>query len=58
MLSYSPIHFPPFPQVNFALLLDEMRGKFKQHNLMLTAAVSAGKATIDVAYNVTALARY
>ena len=32
-----------------------MRPIFDQHGLLLTAAVSAGKATIDKAYDVTTM---
>lgn len=46
----------PEDKVNFALLLEEMKTRFKQHGLLLTSAVSGGKATIDASYNVTALA--
>ncbi|ROT64165.1 chitinase 5 [Penaeus vannamei] len=47
----------PEDKLNFALLLDEMRSRFDKQGLMLTAAVSAGEATIDAAYNVSALVR-
>ncbi|MPC83155.1 Acidic mammalian chitinase [Portunus trituberculatus] len=47
----------PKDKENFALLLQEMKASFKQHKLLLTSAVSAGKATIDLSYNITALAR-
>ena len=42
----------PEDKKNFGLLLQEMRPVFDQHGLLLTAAVSAGKSTIDKAYDV------
>jgi GH18 family chitinase len=33
-----------------------MRSEFDKHNLMITAAVSAGYGTIDYAYNVPTMA--
>ena len=34
-----------------------MRDLFDEHGLLLTAAVSAGKATIDLAYDVPVMAQ-
>lgn len=34
-----------------------MRAEFDLHEFLITAAVSAGKLTIDVAYDIEALAR-
>lgn len=42
----------------FAKLLSELRPKFDANGFILSAAVSAGKATIDPAYDVPALAKY
>jgi len=49
---------PGFPEdrENHAALLREMRSEFDKHNLMITAAVSAGYGTIDYAYNVPTMA--
>ncbi|XP_042219680.1 chitotriosidase-1-like isoform X2 [Homarus americanus] len=47
----------PEDKVNFGHLLDEMRSEFNKHDLLMTSAVSAGKITIDLAYDVAALAR-
>lgn len=46
----------PEDKQNFASLLREMRLAFDKHDLMMTAAVSAGYSTIDVAYDVPAMA--
>ncbi|KAK3862991.1 hypothetical protein Pcinc_031195 [Petrolisthes cinctipes] len=48
----------PQDKVNFGLLLKEMRPVFDQHGLLITAAVCAGKLTIDVAYDIQAFASY
>ncbi len=49
---------PGFPEdkENFSHLLREMRAEFDKHDLLLTAAVSAGKSTIDQAYDVPVMA--
>ena len=51
----------PSDKKNFASLLHELRESFNnvntQRRLLLTAAVSAGKNTIDQAYDVTAMAQ-
>ena len=44
-------------QENFATLLDEFRVEFDIHKLILSAAVSAGKPTIDASYDVHAIVR-
>jgi hypothetical protein len=38
--------------------VSELRPKFDENGFILSAAVSAGKATIDPAYDVPALAKY
>ncbi|CAG9854412.1 unnamed protein product [Phyllotreta striolata] len=43
---------------NFLLLVKELKAAFKKHNLLLTAAFGASKATIDVAYDVLGLSVY
>lgn len=43
---------------NYPLLLKELRQQFEPHQLLLTAAVSAGKSTIDGAYDVPAFTQY
>ncbi|CAG2115208.1 unnamed protein product [Medioppia subpectinata] len=45
----------PKDKQNYIELLRELRAALKPHNYLLTAAVSAGKATIDVAYDVKQL---
>ena len=45
----------PEDKENFAQLLRELRPAFDKHGLLLTAAVSAGKNTIDKAYEVTTM---
>ncbi|XP_057656172.1 probable chitinase 2 [Diorhabda carinulata] len=45
-------------KTNFLLLVKELRAAFRKHNLLLTAAFSAGKDTIDVAYDVEGLSVY
>ncbi len=49
---------PGFPEdkQNFALLLREMRAVYDAHGLILTAAVAAGKNTVDKAYDVPTMA--
>jgi hypothetical protein len=44
-------------QAAFAKLVSELRPKFDENGFILSAAVSAGKATIDPAYDVPALAK-
>ncbi|CAG0900587.1 unnamed protein product [Darwinula stevensoni] len=46
----------PPPDANFVQLLRELKAAFRPHGLLLTAAVSAGKSTIDTAYDVPAMA--
>ncbi|KAG8229433.1 hypothetical protein J437_LFUL000955 [Ladona fulva] len=48
----------PNDKENFAIFLSEMREVFDQHGLMMTAAVSAGKGTIDTSYDIPALSKY
>jgi len=48
----------PEDKANFASLLKEMRSEFDKHAYLLSAAVSAGEATIRTAYDVPALANY
>ncbi|XP_077514282.1 chitinase-3-like protein 1 isoform X2 [Amblyomma americanum] len=43
---------------NFVLLLEELRSVLNPKGLLLTAAVSAGKATVDAAYDVPGIMRY
>ncbi|CAG2120750.1 unnamed protein product, partial [Medioppia subpectinata] len=45
----------PKDKQNFVTLLRELRAALKPHNYLLTAAVSAGKPTIDVSYDVKEL---
>ncbi|XP_076044184.1 chitinase-3-like protein 1 [Oratosquilla oratoria] len=47
----------PEDKENFITLLDELRVELDKHNLLLTAAVSAGKPTVDGAYDVKGMAR-
>merc|ERR1712002_232486 len=47
----------PQDKENFATLLDEFRVEFDKHGLILSAAVSAGKPTIDLSYDVHAIVR-
>lgn len=44
-------------QQNFVNMISELKEAFKPHGLLLTAAVSAGKGTIDTAYDVPAVSR-
>ncbi|XP_022662425.1 chitinase-3-like protein 1 [Varroa destructor] len=43
---------------NFLALLRELKDAFKQDNLLLTAAVSAGKHFIDPAYDIPGISKY
>lgn len=45
-------------QENFISMITELKAAFQPHGLMLTAAVSAGKTTIDTAYDVPTMSRY
>jgi len=47
----------PEDQENHALLLAEMRTEFDKHQLMITAAVSAGFDKIDTSYNVPSISQ-
>lgn len=47
----------PEDKANFASLLKEMKPVFDKHGLLLTAAVSAGKNTIDAAYDVPVMSQ-
>ncbi|GIY64864.1 probable chitinase 2 [Caerostris extrusa] len=42
----------PEDKQNFVALLRELKAEFQKYNLLLTAAVSAGKHTIDEAYDI------
>ncbi|XP_046398944.1 chitinase-3-like protein 1 [Ischnura elegans] len=48
----------PEDKENFVTFLSEMREIFDQNGLMMTAAVSAGKGTIDPAYDIANMAKY
>ena len=41
-----------FEQENYISLAKELKAAFTPHGLMLTVATSAGKGTIDSAYNI------
>lgn len=43
---------------NFATILGELKEAFKPHNYLLTAAVSAGKAFADPAYDIPKISQY
>jgi len=47
----------PDDKVNFITCLSEMKEAFAPHGFMLTAAVSAGKSTMDTGYDVPAMSR-
>ncbi|XP_043252760.1 probable chitinase 10 [Colletes gigas] len=49
---------PPSDREAFALLLKELNAAFRPKGLLLSAAVSASKDVIDVAYDVPALVKY
>jgi chitinase len=48
----------PYDKENFVLLVKELKEQLQKYNLLLTSAFGAGKATVDSAYNVKALAKY
>ncbi|GIY59439.1 chitotriosidase-1 [Caerostris darwini] len=48
----------PEDKGNFVQLLKELKDAFSSRGLLLTAAVSAGKNTIDKAYDVPSVSRY
>jgi chitinase len=39
-------------------MISELKTAFAPHGLMLTAAVSPGKETIDTAYDIPAMSKY
>lgn len=45
----------PADKVNFISMISELKTAFAPHGLMLTAAVSPGKNTIDAAYDIPAM---
>ena len=49
---------PASDKQNFGLWVKELSAAFKPKGLMLSAAVSASKSTIDVAYDVPTLSKY
>ena len=49
---------PESDKVNFGLWAKELSEAFKPKGLLLSAAVSAGKSTIDMAYDVPVLGQY
>nr|XP_022913582.1 probable chitinase 2 isoform X1 [Onthophagus taurus] len=48
----------PHDKANFLLLVKELRAAFTKNNYLLTAALGAGKDTIDIAYDVAGLSVY
>ena len=49
---------PASDKINFGLWAKELSEAFKPRGLLLSAAVSAGKPTIDLAYDVPTLGQY
>ena len=49
---------PASDKANFALLLKELSAAFKPKGLLLSAAVGAGKSTVDNAYDIPKLSQY
>lgn len=47
----------PLDKQNFALLVREMRAEFNKYGYLLTAAVAAGQATIETAYDIPSIGR-
>ena len=48
----------PVDKEHFSALAKELSDAFQPKGYLLTAAVSAGKGTIDIAYDVPALSKY
>ena len=48
----------PADKALFTKLVAELKAVFAPENLLLTAAVAAGKSTIDTAYEISSIARY
>jgi chitinase len=48
----------PTDKQNFIKLIRELHNAFKPHGFVLSAATSAGKSTIDKAYNLTEMNKY
>lgn len=48
----------PQDKQNFITLLKELSEAFEPHGLLLSAAVSAGKSTMDSAYDIPGMAKY
>ncbi|XP_076044156.1 chitinase-3-like protein 1 [Oratosquilla oratoria] len=47
----------PADKENFVFLLDELRVELDRHNLLMTAALPAGRPTIDAGYDIDGLIR-
>ncbi|XP_046753665.1 probable chitinase 2 [Diprion similis] len=43
---------------NFVLLLKELRARFDEHNLILTAAVAAAEVSASLSYNIPSISKY
>jgi len=48
----------PEDKKNFIHLARDLKEAFKEHKFLLTAAIGAGKATIDISYDVPAMYKY
>lgn len=48
---------PPSDKQNFVKLIEELRTAFKPHGYVLSAGVRAGKASIDISYDVKRLSQ-
>lgn len=48
----------PDDKKNFILLIRDLKAAFTEHKYLLTAAIGAGKATIDISYDVPSMYKY
>ena len=48
----------PADKENFILLVKQLKEAFVEHKLLLSAAIGAGKATIDISYDVPAMYKH
>lgn len=48
----------PYDKQNFVSLVKELKDAFREHRFSLTAAISAVKSTIDIAYDIPEISKY
>ncbi|KAL6259698.1 hypothetical protein P5V15_009613 [Pogonomyrmex californicus] len=48
----------PYDKQNFVSLVKELKDAFREHQYLLTAAISADKSTINIAYDIPEISKY